>query len=46
LLLLKTENRKLKTIPGVILMGEHCILVIEDQEDLAELYETSLQQAG
>jgi DNA-binding response OmpR family regulator len=46
LLLLKTENRKLKTIPGVILMGEHCILVIEDQEDLAELYEATLQRAG
>jgi DNA-binding response OmpR family regulator len=46
LLLLKTEKRKLKTIPGVILMGEHCILVIEDQEDLAELYETTLQRAG
>ncbi|MDT4952544.1 MAG: two-component system, OmpR family, response regulator [Acidobacteriota bacterium] len=27
-------------------MSEHCILVIEDQEDLAELYETSLRQAG
>jgi DNA-binding response OmpR family regulator len=27
-------------------MGEHCILVIEDQEDLAELYEATLEQAG
>ena len=27
-------------------MGEHCILVIEDQEDLAELYESSLKRAG
>ena len=27
-------------------MGEHCILVIEDQEDLAELYEATLQKAG
>jgi len=27
-------------------MGEHCILVIEDQEDLAELYESSLKKAG
>jgi DNA-binding response OmpR family regulator len=27
-------------------MSEHCILVIEDQEDLAELYESSLRQAG
>ena len=27
-------------------MGEHCILVIEDQEDLAELYEATLVKAG
>jgi DNA-binding response OmpR family regulator len=27
-------------------MSEHCILVIEDQEDLAELYETTLRKAG
>jgi len=27
-------------------MGEHCILVIEDQEDLAELYETMLTKTG
>ena len=27
-------------------MGKHRILVIEDQEDLAELYESSLEQAG
>jgi DNA-binding response OmpR family regulator len=27
-------------------MGEHCILVIEDQEDLAELYEATLSRAG
>lgn len=27
-------------------MAEHCILVIEDQEDLAELYESSLKKAG
>jgi two-component system, NtrC family, response regulator AtoC len=27
-------------------MSEHCILVIEDQEDLAELYETTLKAAG
>jgi DNA-binding response OmpR family regulator len=27
-------------------MSEHCILVIEDQEDLAELYETTLKGAG
>jgi DNA-binding response OmpR family regulator len=27
-------------------MGEHCILVIEDQEDLAALYEATLQKAG
>jgi len=27
-------------------MGEHCILVIEDQEDLAELYESTLKKAG
>jgi DNA-binding response OmpR family regulator len=27
-------------------MSEHCILVIEDQEDLAELYETALQGVG
>lgn len=28
------------------MMTEHCILVIEDQEDLAELYESSLKRAG
>ena len=28
------------------MMGEHCILVIEDQEDLAELYESTLKRAG
>lgn len=27
-------------------MSEHCILVIEDQEDLAELYEEALKKAG
>ncbi len=27
-------------------MTEHCILVIEDQEDLAELYEATLKKAG
>lgn len=27
-------------------MNEHCILVIEDQEDLAELYEARLKKAG
>jgi two-component system response regulator RegX3 len=27
-------------------MAEHCILVIEDQEDLAELYEVTLVNAG
>jgi DNA-binding response OmpR family regulator len=27
-------------------MTEHCILVIEDQEDLAELYEAALKDAG
>lgn len=27
-------------------MDEHCILVIEDQEDLAELYEATLKKAG
>jgi DNA-binding response OmpR family regulator len=27
-------------------MAEHCILVIEDQEDLAELYEATLKKAG
>jgi DNA-binding response OmpR family regulator len=27
-------------------MSEHCILVIEDQEDLAELYEATLKRAG
>jgi DNA-binding response OmpR family regulator len=27
-------------------MGEHCILVIEDQEDLAELYQATLHKAG
>jgi DNA-binding response OmpR family regulator len=27
-------------------VDEHCILVIEDQEDLAELYEAALKEAG
>jgi DNA-binding response OmpR family regulator len=27
-------------------MSEHCILVIEDQEDLAELYEETIKKAG
>ena len=27
-------------------MSEHCILVIEDQEDLAELYESAIKEAG
>ncbi|HEY0405752.1 MAG TPA: response regulator [Pyrinomonadaceae bacterium] len=27
-------------------MSEHCILVIEDQEDLAELYEEALKKEG
>ncbi|HEY0547116.1 MAG TPA: response regulator [Pyrinomonadaceae bacterium] len=27
-------------------MSEHCILIVEDQEDLAELYESSLKKAG
>jgi DNA-binding response OmpR family regulator len=27
-------------------MTEHCILVIEDQEDLSELYEAALAEAG
>lgn len=27
-------------------MNEHCILIIEDQEDLAALYETTLRKAG
>jgi DNA-binding response OmpR family regulator len=27
-------------------VAEHCILVIEDQEDLAELYEETLKRAG
>ena len=27
-------------------MSEHCILVIEDQEDQAELYEATLKKAG
>jgi two-component system response regulator RegX3 len=27
-------------------MNEHCILVIEDQEDLAELYKATLKNAG
>jgi DNA-binding response OmpR family regulator len=27
-------------------MSEHCILVIEDQEDLAELYQATLHKAG
>lgn len=27
-------------------MSEHCILIVEDQEDLAELYEASLKKAG
>ena len=28
------------------MMSEHCILVIEDQEDLAELYRETLKNAG
>jgi two-component system response regulator RegX3 len=28
------------------MMSEHCILVIEDQEDLAELYQATLHKAG
>jgi DNA-binding response OmpR family regulator len=31
---------------GNFIVGEHCILVIEDQEDLAELYETTLKKSG
>jgi DNA-binding response OmpR family regulator len=31
---------------GFVSMSEHCILVIEDQEDLAELYKTTLRKAG
>jgi DNA-binding response OmpR family regulator len=31
--------------PGGV-MSEHCILVIEDQEDLAELYEEAIKKAG
>ncbi len=27
-------------------MSEHCILIVEDQEDLAELYEATLKKAG
>jgi DNA-binding response OmpR family regulator len=27
-------------------VDEHCILIIEDQEDLAELYESALEKAG
>ncbi|MBC7910261.1 MAG: response regulator, partial [Pyrinomonadaceae bacterium] len=27
-------------------MSEHCILIIEDQEDLAALYEATLKKAG
>lgn len=27
-------------------MSEHCILIVEDQEDLAELYEATLEKAG
>ena len=27
-------------------MNEHCVLVIEDQEDLAELYEARLKKSG
>ena len=27
-------------------MNEHCILVIEDQDDLADLYKAALKQAG
>jgi DNA-binding response OmpR family regulator len=27
-------------------MSEHCILIVEDQEDLAELYESSLKKAA
>jgi DNA-binding response OmpR family regulator len=31
---------------GRFIMNEHCILVIEDQEDLAELYRATLKKAG
>lgn len=31
---------------GFIKVSEHCILVIEDQEDQAELYEVTLKKAG
>jgi DNA-binding response OmpR family regulator len=30
----------------VLILSEHCILVIEDQEDQAELYETALKNGG
>ena len=33
-------------IKGLLDVAKHRILVIEDQEDLAELYESSLKQAG
>jgi DNA-binding response OmpR family regulator len=44
----KAERRKLKTenYQRGFVMAEHCILVIEDQEDLAELYEATLLKAG
>ena len=29
-----------------MIVDQHCILVIEDQEDLAELYEATLEKAG
>jgi DNA-binding response OmpR family regulator len=31
---------------GIYQVSEHCILIIEDQEDLAALYETTLKAAG
>jgi DNA-binding response OmpR family regulator len=43
-LLVATSN--LFLIQGAGIMNEHCILVIEDQEDLAELYEARLKASG
>jgi DNA-binding response OmpR family regulator len=31
---------------GRFIMNEHCVLVIEDQDDLAELYKATLNKAG
>jgi DNA-binding NtrC family response regulator len=42
---LKTANRKLGNQQRGF-MSENCILIIEDQEDLAELYEATLKKAG